>query len=152
MDRARGGGALTAASSRGRLIGSWRLVSYETRDADGRVGRPYGDAVGRLSYDDRGNMAGQVMRPNRAPVDIGSGSAQPVRAAYIGYIAYFGTYDVAGDGRSVVHHVEGALNPSWVGGEQRRSLRFDGDLLVLSADVDRNGVVVTHTLTWRKAV
>ena len=139
-----------AAPARDRLIGSWRLVSYETRDAGGRVGRPYGDAVGRLSYDDRGNMAGQVMRPNRAPVDIGSGGAQPVRAAYIGYIAYFGTYEVAADGRSVIHHVEGALNPSWVGGTQRRSMRFDGDRLVLSADVEKSGAIVTHTLTWEK--
>lgn len=139
-----------AAPVRDRLIGSWRLVSYETRDADGRAGRPYGDAVGRLAYDDRGNMAGQVMRPGRAPVDIGAGSAQPVRAAYIGYIAYFGTYEIAPDERSVIHQVEGSLNPSWVGGKQRRLLRFDGDRLVLSADVDKNGVAVTHTLTWEK--
>ena len=138
------------ASTRDRLIGSWRLVSYETHDAAGRIGRPYGDAVGRLSYDDRGRMAGQVMRPGRAPVEIGGGSAQPVRAAYIGYIAYFGTYEVAPDGRSVVHHVEGSLNPEWVGGIQRRALRFDGERLVLSADVEKSGAFVRHTLTWDK--
>ena len=50
---------------RDRMIGSWRLVSYETTDATGRKGRPYGDAVGRISYDANGNMAGQVMRPGR---------------------------------------------------------------------------------------
>jgi hypothetical protein len=133
-----------------RLIGTWRLVSYETTETGSRRGRPYGEAVGRLSYDDRGNMSGQVMRPERPRVELGDGNAQQVRAAYLGYIAYFGTYEVAPDGRSVVHHVEGALNPAWVGGDQVRQLRFDGDRLVLSADVRKNGQPVTHVLTWER--
>src|SRR5947209_1948041 len=104
-----------AAEIRARLVGTWRLVAYDTVARDGRRGKPYGDAVGRLEYDASGNMAGQVMRPGRARVELGDGTAQAVRAAYLGYIAYFGRYDVAADGRSVVHHVEGALNPAWVG-------------------------------------
>jgi hypothetical protein len=133
-----------------RLVGSWRLLSYETLDPAGRRGQPYAAAVGRLTYDDRGNMTGQVMRPDRARVAIGIGNAQTVRAAYIGYIAYFGSYEVAPDGASVVHRVEGALNPDWVGGEQVRKLRFDGERLVLSADVSKNGEIVTHSLTWER--
>ncbi len=141
---------MTAVDVRERLIGSWRLLSYDTDEAGGRRGRPYGDAIGRLSYDAAGNMAGQVMRPNRARVEIGDGGAQQVRAAYLGYIAYFGTYDVADDGRSVVHFVEGSLNPEWVGGTQRRALRFDGERLILSVDVQKNDAVVTHSLTWER--
>lgn len=133
-----------------RLIGNWRLVSYETTETEGRRGKPYGEAVGRLSYDDRGNMSGQVMRPDRTRVELGEGNAQQVRAAYLGYIAYFGTYEVAGDGTSVVHHVEGALNPAWVGGDQVRRMRFEGERLVLSADVRKSGEVVTHVLTWER--
>jgi hypothetical protein len=132
------------------LIGNWRLISYETTETGGRRGKPYGDAVGRLSYDERGNMSGQVMRPDRARVELGDGNAQQVRAAYLGYIAYFGTYEVTPDGESVVHHVQGALNPAWVGGDQVRRLRFDGDRLVLSADVPKGGDVVTHVLTWER--
>jgi hypothetical protein len=122
------------------MIGSWRLVSYDTTDATGRKGTPYGEAVGRISYDANGNMAGQVMRPDRAGVE----------RAYLGYIAYFGTYEVAADGASVVHHVQGALNPDWVGGDQVRGLRFDGERLVLSAHVTKHDVVVTHELTWER--
>lgn len=133
-----------------RLIGSWRLVSYETEEPGGRRGRPYGRAVGRLSYDGNGNMAGQVMRPGRAHVSLGEGSAQQVRAAYLGYIAYFGTYEIAPDGTSVVHHVDAALNPAWVGGDQVRALRFEGERLVLSAAVAKSGETVTHVLTWEK--
>ena len=135
---------------RDRLVGSWRLVAYETLDRSGRRGRPYGAAVGRLTYDGHGNMSGQVMRPDRARVEVGPGNAQSVRAAYVGYIAYFGSYEVAPDEASVVHHVEGALNPEWVGGTQLRQLRFDGDRLVLSADVKKGRDTVTHTLTWER--
>jgi hypothetical protein len=133
-----------------RLVGTWHLVSYETNEQGGTRGKPYGDAVGRLDYDDHGNMSGQVMRPGRAHVEVGDGSAQQIRAAYLGYIAYFGTYEVAPDGQSVVHHVQGSLNPAWVGGQQVRKLRFDGDRLVLSADVRKNDDTVTHTLTWER--
>jgi hypothetical protein len=133
-----------------RLIGTWRLVSYETDEEGGKRGKPYGDAVGRLNYDEHGNMSGQVMRPGRARVEFGDGGAQQIRAAYLGYIAYFGTYEVAPDGRSIVHHVQGSLNPAWVGGQQVRKMRFAGDRLVLSADVRKSGETVTHTLTWEK--
>jgi len=133
-----------------RLIGTWRLVSYETDEDGGRRGKPYGDAVGRLDYDAQGNMSGQVMRPGRARVELGEGGAQQVRAAYLGYIAYFGTYDVAPDGASIVHHVQGSLNPAWVGGQQHRRMRIEGERLVLSADVRKNGDIVRHTLTWER--
>src|SRR5689334_23522911 len=109
-----------AADIASRLVGMWRLVSYETAGRDGRRGKPYGDAVGRLEYDDKGNMAGQVMRPGRPRVDIEDGPVPQLRLAYLGYIAYFGRYEVSEDGSRVVHHVDGALNPAWVGGDQVR--------------------------------
>lgn len=133
-----------------RLIGNWTLVSYVTENPDGSRGKPYGDAVGRLSYDEHGHMAGQVMRPGRTPVVPGAWGTQEVRSAYAGYIAYFGTYEVNEAGDTVTHHVEGALNPNWVGGDQLRCMRFEGDLLVLSTDVPKAGAMVRHTLTWRK--
>lgn len=133
-----------------RLVGNWTLVSYDAIAPDGTRSLPFGEAVGRLSYDEHGHMSGQVMRPGRAPVVLGEGGAQQVRAAYTGYIAYFGTYEVSADGTTVTHHVQGALNPAWVGGVQVRRLRFDGDLLELQADVLKAGQTITHVLTWRK--
>ena len=81
---------------------------------------------------------------------LAAATRRSVRAAYIGYIAYFGSYEIAADGASVVHHVEGALNPDWVGGKQVAQVRFDGARLVLSAEVRKNGEIVTHTLTWER--
>jgi hypothetical protein len=105
---------------------------------------------GGFTYDADGNMTGQVMRPNRAAVSLGEGYAQQLRGAYIGYIAYFGRYEVARDGQMIVHRVEGSLNPAWVGGNQVRSVRFDGDRLILHANVEKAGTIVRHELTWER--
>ena len=133
-----------------RLVGNWTLVSYVTESPDGSRGKPYGDAVGRLSYDAHGNMSGQVMRPGRLEVTPGDWQSQQVRSAYAGYIAYFGTYEVSAVGDTVLHHVQGALNPGWVGGTQVRRMRFDGDLLILSTKVQKAGAMVDHVLTWKR--
>jgi hypothetical protein len=132
------------------VVGNWTLLSYITHHPDGSRGKPYGDAIGRLSYDEHGHMSGQVMRPGRLEVAPGDWGTQQVRSAYAGYIAYFGTYDVAPADDVIVHHVQGALNPAWVGGDQVRRMRFDGDLLILSTEVAKGGVMVNHVLTWRK--
>ena len=133
-----------------QLVGNWTLISYITENPDGSTGKPYGDAVGRLSYDEHGHMSGQVMRPGRTIVAPGDWQSQQVRSAYAGYIAYFGTYQVNDAQDTVVHHVLGALNPGWVGGNQVRRLRFEGPLLVLSTQVEKAGTMVNHVLTWRK--
>jgi len=132
------------------LVGNWTLLSYITEHPDGSRGTPYGEAVGRLSYDEHGHMSGQVMRPGRMQVAPGEWGTQQVRSAYAGYIAYFGTYSVRPSGDVVVHHVLGALNPAWVGGDQVRRMRFEDGLLILSTEVPKGGVLVNHVLTWRK--
>lgn len=133
-----------------RLIGTWFLRSYLSVHPDGSTGLPFGEAVGRLCYDERGNMAGQVMRPARAPVERREQGIHKLRAAYTGYIAYFGTYEVHEAEGTVVHHVQGALNPAWVGGRQVRRMRFDGGRLILEADIHRPDGVIRHVLTWER--
>jgi hypothetical protein len=136
--------------TRDRLLGTWELVSYESFEPDGRTRRPFGEAVGRITYDAAGNMTGQVMRPGRAVVDPHGGGLDRLRVAYTGYIAYFGTYEVSPDGDTVVHHVTGALNPAMVGSDQVRRARFDGELLVLEAAVQKADGTARHVLTWRR--
>lgn len=51
--------------------------------------------------------------------------------------AYAGTYTFEAPDR-VVHHVEVAWAPSWVGSRQPRRLQLDGDTLTLSTQPIRN--------------
>ena len=133
-----------------RLVGNWTLISYDSIHADGSIGKPFGAAIGRLSYDSLGYMSGQVMRPDREPIVRTDAGIYNLRAAYRGYIAYFGTYQVSESGDTVVHHVHGALNPAWVGGRQVRRMRFEGDLLILEAEMERPEGPLRHVLTWQR--
>lgn len=132
---------------RTRLLGHWTLLSYSALSADGKS-RPYGAATGRLCYDADGAMAGQIMRAHREET---AARRADTRAAYLTYIAYFGTFDVVDDGDAVVHHVSGALNPDWVGTALRRSIRFEGDRLILTARLDTGSRWNAHVIEWGRA-
>ena len=56
------------------LLGTWRLVSYEARDSEGRVQYPLGENVsGLLVYDGGGNMSAHVMEGNFVSTFLGDG-------------------------------------------------------------------------------
>jgi hypothetical protein len=115
------------------LIGTWRLVSFEARDADGRVTYPWGrDPQGFLTYTADGRMAGQLGRADRprlAVADWLAASDAEIAAAARDYFAYCGTYEVR-DG-TVVHQVDLSLIPNRIGGELVRSVALNGDTLTL---------------------
>jgi steroid delta-isomerase-like uncharacterized protein len=119
----------------GRITGHWELASA-TIVGEGEPDYPFGsDAYGELWYDERGHFGGQIMRRGRPLFesgDIGVGTSQEIDAAFRGYVAYFGTYEVDESVPEIVHRVRGSLFPNWIGTEQRRHVRFDGEKLVLS--------------------
>jgi hypothetical protein len=59
------------------------------------------------------------------------GTDAEVRAAYEGYVAYFGTYRVDEANSVVTHVVEGSLNPGYTGTDQPRpfTLHLAGRLI-----------------------
>ena len=87
------------------LVGTWRLVSLEVRDAEGRVTYPLGrDAAGFITYAADGHMAVQFGRAGRAHLAQGDWLAAPdaeIAAAARDYFAYCGTYELRGG--EVVH-------------------------------------------------
>ena len=76
----------------------------------------------------------QLMNPGRRSVGgmsnrgaaaaIASSSADDMRDMLTGFNAYFGTFDVDQAARTVIHHLQSALIPSWVGTDQRRRYEF----------------------------
>ena len=59
-------------------------------------------------------MSAQVMRrdrPNFASGDIQTATDEEIRAAYAGFISYFGTYTVNEEEKSVAHNFDGSLFP-----------------------------------------
>jgi Lipocalin-like domain len=117
-----------------QLFGSWRLVRFENRDADGTVSYPMGpDVQGYIIYNPDGYMSVIITGPDRPAfkeADIGAGTGEELAQAAATCIAYCGRYEVL-PGR-VVHYVENSLFPNWAGGIQERFMELEGSTLTLS--------------------
>jgi hypothetical protein len=136
------------------LVGSWKLVSFHSQDSSGQTAYPFGkDAQGRLIYEPDGRMAVQLMNPNRPGFtsdDPLVTSEAEVRAAFGGYTAYYGTYSVNPQEKTIVHHIEAALLPNWVGANQLRHFEFDGKYLTLKGTLLLGGVQGFVSLVWER--
>ncbi len=135
-----------------QLVGTWRLLSSEFRTSGGAVIYPLGEnASGLCLISAEGYLSGQLMRRDRPPFaggDPASGTPEEVRAALEGYVAYYGPFELDPEGQRLVTRVEGSLFPNWLGSEQERFYRFEGDRMTLTTppmalgDEEFHGVLV----------
>jgi hypothetical protein len=132
---------------RERLVGCWRLVAYRVTAAEGgEAEHPLGTSpLGTILYTPDGYMSAQLARPGPYADD-----QEPDAYA----IAYSGPYDVDEQTRTVAHHVQVSVIPSWLGTTQIRQVRFpEPGTLVLSTSEQsppRDGVMTTTTITWSR--
>ena len=144
------------AKTASKFVGAWRLLSCETRNTNGRVEHPFGEQpAGQLVYDASGNMSAQLMRENRprfASRDPARGTDAEVRAAFDGYIGYYGTYAVDEGKRAVTHFVQGASFPNWIGSELTRAYDFDerGRLRLSTPPIEIAGESLEYVLLWER--
>ncbi len=133
------GADLNAISS--QFVGNYELVTYQMFRRDGEVIDL--DYVGRIMYDEAGNMAAQGM-----PRDLPTRPRERGQRLQGGF-AYFGKFSVDLEKSVVVHHVVGSPTTGrWVGGDNVRYFEFKDGLLYLSLK-SADGRV-TGTLSWRK--
>ena len=106
-------------------------------------------------YDAAGNMAVQIMRRDRPRLrstgwqpamtveDWEEVAPEKVKDAFLGYTAYFGTYEVNEAEGYVTHHRKGHIIPDLVGTEAKRFYILEGDTLTLMPNNDRR-------LRWKR--
>ncbi len=139
------------------LIGTWKLISCETRRSDGEVLYPYGkQPLGQLIYDPAGNMAVAIMRPGRVKFSIPDkfqGTPGETKSAFDGFESYWGTYEIDEEQNTVIHHVEGSLFPNWEGGTQTRFVEVSPHQLTLSTPLTPyGGATIIALLVWERKV
>ena len=146
MPRAQEGG-----DARSRLVGSWRVQSYEIEFQDGAERRfPLGPRPnGHLVFGADGRMMAYLEADGRkAPA-----SDAERAAAYRTLIAYTGKYRVDGD--KWITKVDGSWNAEWVGTDQERSFTLEGNRLTVVAQWNRNplydGRMTRGRLTFERA-
>lgn len=115
------------------FVGAWKLLSSEMRTSTGEVLYPLGpDCAGSLLFDASGVLSANLMRPDRPPFasgDILRGTDEEIRAAYQGYVAFWGNYKFDEAKRELTYVITGSLFPNWVGHTNLRFYEFEENRL-----------------------
>jgi hypothetical protein len=118
------------------LVGAWKLMSVETRRSDGTVSPLYGAATsGLLVYDRSGQMSAHLMDlsiQRCGTMDRRKCPDSVARNAFDNYLGYWGRYELLPGQNVVIHHVEGASHPDWIGTDQKRHFELSGNRVVIS--------------------
>ncbi len=139
-----------------RFAGAWRLLECYGKWSDGGISHPYGkEPTGLLMYDGHGSFSGQIVASARPAFQSGNllkGTAEEIKTAFEGYIAYYGTYEVDEANGQITHRVEGSLFPNWIGDFQTRNYQFEGEKLRLNTEPIKGARAdLTVTLLWERA-
>ena len=117
------------------VVGTWKLISYETVTPAGVRTFPLGDdAIGLLIYQPSGRMSVQFMRRDRPKFKSGDawrGSLEEERAAFEGFFSYAGRYTVDSARGVVTHHIEISSAPNYVGTDVERTFSAAGNRVTL---------------------
>ena len=138
------------ASDAKNIVGVWRLVSVVYEDAQTKERSPVlGEhPKGRQIATAEGHWLALVTADGRKIPQTDEERAQALRSM----IAYTGRYRV--EGGKVITKVEAAWNEAWVGGEQVRFIRFDGDRLFIESPPmphpNLAGKVVRVIVIWER--
>jgi len=113
-----------------KLVGMWKLVSYETEVSGSGERRPdFGASpAGYVVFTADGRVIGVIEAEGRAIPLTEADAARAFQTA----IAYSGTYRLEGDKWTTT--IDVATNPAWTGKDSVRTVKFEGDrMLVTSA-------------------
>jgi Lipocalin-like domain len=123
------------------VTGTWRLVRAVAKDAAGNtLPTPYGGRpMGRVVLDANGRMMAVVC----------DGAAELPAGIKREYSSYCGNYTF--DGTTLITKVDAAADPSRIGSDQVRGVRFEDGLMVLRPPVRTyNGATEQRELYWEK--
>jgi hypothetical protein len=143
--------------AREQFIGSWRLVSFEARTAEGQVIYPFGtDAEGAVTITRDGRVWAAIWRANRQPFAINDqqlGTPEEYTAAVQSYISIVGDYDVNQSEGIFSYVVEQSIFPNWNGTTQTRFYSFSdqGRIMELTtAPTPFGGTTIVGALVWER--
>ena len=137
------------------IFGTWKLLHYKSIRSDGSSVDLYGAApLGQLIYDSSGHMSVHLLKPDLpkcGTMDRRKCAATVARVAFDNYFGYWGRYKLSSDGRSVMHQIEGASVPDWVGTSQDRYIELSGNRLTITTPLQQvGGVASRQVLIWER--
>jgi len=135
---------------RRRIVGTWALVSVVYEDIASKERTPvYGEHPRGIQIaTPEGRWLALMTAEGRAIPKTDVDRAQALKSM----IAYTGRYRV--ENGQVITKIEAAWNEAWVGGEQVRNIRFEGDRLYIEsppmAHPNINDTTVRVIVVWQR--
>ena len=136
--------ATSEMSAMDGVVGTWRLVEYSNYGTGEKL-QPFGsEPLGYFIYSPSGHVSIHIMR-NPPPdsfrdLDLKSEERRVLRQR--SYVGYFGTYEVDVKRSVVIHRVEGGTMLSYIGTDQERPFRIEGDRLIIGRDGEWERILV----------
>jgi hypothetical protein len=137
------------------VVGTWRLVKAQSKAADGTVVDIYGSPpLGRLIYDAAGHMSVHLLKSNLSKcgtLDRRKCPNPQAREAFDNYLGYWGRYTVVANENALIHEIEGASVPDWIGTAQKRMVQISAKHLTITTPPQQvGGVLSTLVLEWER--
>jgi len=127
------------------LIGAWHLVDTWVDNADGTQTRHQGPTPkGIIMYTADGHMSAITRWSERPFPQSGVTDADKARM-FDTYLSYAGRWSL--DGNQVTHHIEHALNDTWVGLDRPRQIEKRGDHMYFTGPAGDGGHA---TIIWQR--
>lgn len=135
-----------------KLIGFWKLISFERRNAKGELSSSDSPWMGFLVYTASGHVMVHMMQPYRRRNVGPSPTPEETMATYRSYTSYFGPFTVNESENYVVHHIAASFNSGQVGTDFQRFLEFSGKRLTLKPAVakDSKGQGGETRIVWER--
>jgi lipocalin-like protein len=136
------------------IFGTWKLVSASTSAASGeRNDAPFGPSpTGFLTYTQDGRMTAMISHGGRVRLssnDSHSATVEEQAEAFRTFIGYAGRFTLNSD--DIIHHVEISSIQDWVGTDLIRSIKFEGERIVLAAPpMPVDGKMQMFELIWQR--
>jgi hypothetical protein len=116
-----------------QLGGTWSLTELQAITWNGDDRQPFGPAPkGRMIFDRNGNVTCVIVGADRSKfvmADRLSGTPAENKAAVHSTQAFYGTYSINEDNRTIVFHVERSSFPNWDGTFQMSEIKISGNKL-----------------------
>jgi Lipocalin-like domain len=123
------------------IVGTWKLSYATARDSAGNgLPAPYGGkGIGRVTFTADGRMMSVVCDGRR---ELPAGTSRD-------YSSYCGNYTF--DGARLVTRVDAASDPSRIGSDQERGVRFEDGRMILSPPPRGVGETAEYReITWER--
>jgi Lipocalin-like domain len=139
---------MESGDTNNKLVGTWKLVSASTATSTGeRNETPYGPGpAGLLTYTADGRVAAMISHGGRNSLPTFAKLNEQAEA-FKTFFAYAGRYKL--NGNEVIHSVEISSIQDYVGKDLVRSVKFQGDQIVLvTPPTPVKGKSQTFELIW----